>query len=210
MAISIDWQTKIISIPKSDLTLTQSDPFEVRELDLNWFRLQLKDLEDSDEGMTFPDTHRHNTEVTLGGLTFARVIEVINGYTVSFENGHYAVNLVGANSNVGDVTNLNEVSVRTANSAGLIISETADIAAILDAIGVATLDDQEIEPGMSLRNSQRLILSALAGILSGAEPGSTTIIIKNSKVGGGAKNRIVATVDAYGNRSELVFDLTPE
>jgi hypothetical protein len=34
----------------------------------------------------------------------------------------YAVNLVGANSNVGEVTNVNMVSVRTSNSAGLVHS----------------------------------------------------------------------------------------
>jgi len=35
------------------------------------------------------------------------------------KDGQYAVNLVGANSNVGDVVNVNQVSVRSSNSAGL-------------------------------------------------------------------------------------------
>lgn len=208
MTISIDWQTKIISVPKADMTQVQSDPFEVRELNLSWFRLQLKDLEDSPEGMPFLDTHRHNTEVTLGGITFARVIEIINGYTVTFEDGEYAVNLVGANSNVGDMTNLNNVSVRTQNSAGLIVSDSVDMNALLAAVGVAIMDDQSVESGLSMRNTQRLLLAALAGKLSGAEPGSTLVSIKNAKVGGGTKNRIVAVVDEYGNRTELTFDLT--
>lgn len=120
MAITIDWDTKIISVPKADTTLIQSSPIEIRELNLNLFRLSLKDLEDDAEGMTFLDTHSHNTEVLLGGIVYARVLEIINGYTVTFESGSYALNLVGANSNVGDVVNLNLVSVRTANSAGLI------------------------------------------------------------------------------------------
>ena len=123
MAISIDWGTKIISVPKADMLLVQATPFEVRELDLDWFRLQLKDLEDSEEGMSFPDTHLHNTTVTVGGVTLAHVIQIINGYTVTFENGTYAVNLVGANSNIGDNVNVNNVSVRSANSAGLTYSE---------------------------------------------------------------------------------------
>jgi len=50
------------------------------------------------------------------------VVEIINGYTVTFEDDSYAVNLVGANSNIADVVNLNTVSVRAANSAGLIQS----------------------------------------------------------------------------------------
>ena len=57
--------------------------------------------------------------MSVGGVILARVIQIINGYTVTFEDGQYAVNLVGANSNVGDVVNVNQVSVRSANSAGL-------------------------------------------------------------------------------------------
>ena len=119
MAISIDWETKIISIPKSYMTLIQASP-EIRGLNLNTFRLDLKDLEDDAWGMPFPDTHRHNTEVTLGGITLARTLEIINGYTVTFENGQYAVEAKEANSNIADVMNVNQVSLRTFNSAGLI------------------------------------------------------------------------------------------
>ncbi|KKR02131.1 MAG: hypothetical protein UT29_C0005G0004 [Candidatus Yanofskybacteria bacterium GW2011_GWA1_39_13] len=120
MAITIDWATKIIHIPKADTTLVSSSPSEVRELNVNAFRLRLKDLEDDAEGITFLITHIHSTIVTVGGATFARLVEIINGYTVTFEDGPYTVNLVGANSNITEVTNLNMVSVRTANSAGLI------------------------------------------------------------------------------------------
>lgn len=138
MAISVDWPSKVINIPQADLTSLGGG---VYELDLNELRLTLKDLEDG-EGMTFPDTHRHNTEVSVGGVTLARVIEFINGYTITFEDGQYAVNLVGANSNVSDVVNVNQVSVRSANSAGLVVSgsgvtsqDKADIAdAVLESV----------------------------------------------------------------------------
>ena len=120
MAISINWPTKVINVPKADMTLVQSTPIEIRELNIDTFRLTLKDLEDDVEGMPFLHTHNHNTTVVVGGTTLARVVEIINGYTITFENGAYAVNLVGANSNIADVLNLNTVSVRAANSAGLI------------------------------------------------------------------------------------------
>ena len=120
MAISVNWPIKVINVPKADMTLVQSNPFEIRQLDLNVFRLALKDLEDNADGMPFPKTHNHNTEITVAGITLSRVIEIVNGYTVTFEDGQYAVNLVGANSNVSDVVNLNQVSIRSANSAGLI------------------------------------------------------------------------------------------
>jgi len=117
--ISINWITKIITIPKADMALIQTDPFEIRELDLDEFRLSLKSIEESEEGMPYLDTHRHNTEVVLGGITLARVIEIINGYSVVFEDGKYAVNAIGGNSNLADVLNLNQVSLRSFNSAGL-------------------------------------------------------------------------------------------
>lgn len=118
MAITIDYGTRVITVPQADLTLLSGIEYE---LDLNVFRLALKDIEDSEEGMSFPDTHRHNTEVPLGAVVFARIIEIINDFTVTFEDLQYSVTLIGANSNVLDVTNVNQVSVRSQNSAGLII-----------------------------------------------------------------------------------------
>ena len=123
MAISIDWGTKVISVPKADTQLVQASPTEIRQLDIDVFRLELKSLEDSEDGMPFPDTHLHNAEVTVGGVTLAMVVEIINGYTITFEDGQYAVNLVGANSNISDVANVNQVSIRSANSAGLTFSD---------------------------------------------------------------------------------------
>ena len=110
------------------MDIVQLTPVEIRNLDLNMFRLALKDLEDDVEGIPFLDTHRHNTEVALGGLVYARVIEIINGYTVTFEDGQYAVNLIGANSNVGDVVNVNQVSIRSTNAAGLISNSAIEYA----------------------------------------------------------------------------------
>lgn len=119
MAIDVDWVTKIIYVPKSYLTLVQPSP-EIRSLDIDQFRHDLKDLEASVVGAIYIDTHRHNPEVTVGGVTLARVVEIVNGYTVTFEDGQYAVNLLGANSNISDVTNVNQVSIRSANAPGLV------------------------------------------------------------------------------------------
>ncbi len=127
MAISINWATRVIYVPKVDTTLLQSAPIEIRELNIDIFRLALKDLEDSEAGMMFPDTHVHYPGVTVGGVTLAMVINIINDYTITFEDGQYAVNLVGANSNVGDRINVNQVSVRSANSAGLTNNGTIEL-----------------------------------------------------------------------------------
>lgn len=120
MAISINWLTKVISVPQADLTLVSGTLYE---LDVNAFRLDLKDIEDSDEGMAFPATHQHNTTVVLSGVSYARTFEIINGYTVTFEDtgSPYTVSCTGANHNLADVTNFtSEVSLIVGNSAGLI------------------------------------------------------------------------------------------
>ena len=79
----------------------------------------MKDLEDGEPGMPFLDTHNHNTEVTLSGVTYARSVEIINGYTVTFEDGMYTVVCSGANHNIDDVKTVNQVSLIINNSAGL-------------------------------------------------------------------------------------------
>ena len=124
MAVSIDWATRVITVPRADMTLLQASP-EIRGLDVDAFRLELKALEDNEDGITFPDTHEHNTEKLLGGVYYARIVEIINGYTVTFEDGQYAVKLSGANNNIEDVMNVNQVSLRSSNSAGLIRAKIA-------------------------------------------------------------------------------------
>jgi hypothetical protein len=121
--ISIDWLTKIIFVPKSYTQFVSFVLFEVRQLDIDQFRLDLRTLEAEVPGIVNTRTHSHNTSVEVGGVTLARVVTIINGYTITFEDGSYAVNLNGANSNIADVTNLNQVQIRSANSAGLTFSD---------------------------------------------------------------------------------------
>jgi len=132
---TVAWDTRIIQVAKIDpeMTLVQAGPPEIYECDVDALRLALKDLEDG-EGIVEPDTHRHNTEVTVGGVTLARVVEFINSYQVEFETGQYAVNLVGANTNLSDVAVVNQVSIRSGNTAGLIVGEGADPLDVADAV----------------------------------------------------------------------------
>ena len=125
--ITVGWGTdKVIHVQQSDLTHISGTLYE---LDTDAFRLALKNLEDDpDQGMVWPDTHRHNTEVTVAGVTYARTIEIINGYSVEFDDGQYTVRLVGSNNNIFDVQSgilvQNQVQVIPTNSAGLITVAT--------------------------------------------------------------------------------------
>lgn len=64
------------------------------------------------------------------------------------------------------------------------------------------LDAQFVENGLSVRQALRLITAILAGKVSGAE--GTTVTFRNV---GDSRNRVVATVDADGNRSTITYDL---
>ena len=163
MAISVNWATKVINVPKADTDLIQLTPIEVRELNLNNLRLIFKQIEASSVGMSFKDIHFHNPPLQVGGVTLARVVAVINGYTVTFEDGQYAVNLVGANSNVGDVVNLNQVSIRTANSAGLIQTREIEHSSFN---GVVTIDPINGKDGTLYPiGTQRVPVKSLADAL---------------------------------------------
>lgn len=133
MAISVDWPPKIITVPKADTVLVDIGPPEIRSFSVDTLRLALKDLEDEFIGGIYSDdTHSHNPPVTVGGVTLARVVEIINGYTLTFGNGVYAVNLEGGNNNIVDVLNLNSVQVRSNNSAGLTYSKQVEDQSFLD------------------------------------------------------------------------------
>lgn len=132
MATTIDYSgaTRRIIIPRADLTFVGGNLYE---LDTNTLRTDLKALEATDEGIVFQDTHRHNTEVTISGVTFARFVEILNATNSSQADAYeiffspdtaYSVRLTGSNNNVADVENAilaNTVTqVISQNSAGLI------------------------------------------------------------------------------------------
>lgn len=123
MALSIDWATKVISVPQADLTSLGGGKYE---LDVDAFRLELRTLEDDEAGIVFDETHNHNTTTTLSGVTYARSVELINGYTVNFEDtgSPWMVVCSGANHNLGDVKTVDHVSLLIGNSAGLIQVDT--------------------------------------------------------------------------------------
>lgn len=144
MAVSIDYATKVISVPQADLTSLGGSRYE---LDVDVLRLALRALEANETGIVFDITHNHNTAVSLSGVTYARVIEFINSYTINFEDGNYAVVCVGANHNIADVKTVDSVSLIIGNSAGLIQVTSgsgvlpSDIVDIADAVWNEAIGD---------------------------------------------------------------------
>ena len=122
----IDWGQKIITIRQAYLTPVVGTLYE---MDTETFREELIALLDDVWGIAHVDAQRHNTQVTVAGTTYARTIEIINGYQLEFDDGQYSVRLVGSNNNFFDVENgilaQNQVQVIPGNAAGLIVHTAA-------------------------------------------------------------------------------------
>ena len=119
----IYWNEKVIVIPRNMLEHVEGS---IYQLDIHTLKKLLTYLEASKMGIAHDKIIYHETETVISNVTYARKIMFINGYTITFENGNYGVNLYGANHNLMDVLNLNNVSVRAQNSAGLITIYTGD------------------------------------------------------------------------------------
>lgn len=192
MAISIDYgATWIIDIPQADLTLISGSLYE---LDTDVFRLALKDLEDNEAGIAFPDTHTRNAPVTVAGVTFAQTIEILAPYSVRFENGTYSVRLVGSNNNIFDV----EAGILVQNTVQVIPTNSAGL--ILKAVGSAlTTEEAKTLTNIFKLARNKIITDPVAGTLTVYDDDNVTVLFQGnlfqdaagvtSYVGAGAERR---------------------
>jgi hypothetical protein len=110
-----------------------------------------------------------------------------------------AYNVVDAAN--GGLSNLDVTVSSRATAASISALVIPSAAANADAL----LDRADaVETGLTPRQSLRLALSARAGKISGG--GTTTNTFRNPVAD--SKNRIVATVDANGNRTAITYDMT--
>ena len=139
MTVSIDPQTRVITIEQADLALVSGTLYEH---DTEAFRQSVNDLMDNETNIVLPDWATRNAPVTVAGTTFAQTIEVINSFSIEYDDapGAYSVRLAGSNNNLFDVENgiltQNLVQVIAQNSAGLVRVDTgaADTTAIISAV----------------------------------------------------------------------------
>lgn len=142
MALSIDHDTLVITVPQADLTFV-SGTFYRMDTE-GYFRISVIELLDDEDHMVLEDAIVHNTEVTVAGVTYARFIELINGYSVTFTpDSAWTVELINSNNNLFDVENgilnQNNVQVIPGNSAGLIVAVEGTPAEIAAAVWDALL-----------------------------------------------------------------------
>lgn len=184
MAISVNWITGEISVPRADMPVIQVSP-EIRQLDTAQFWLDLKDLEKSVDGIPWPDTQSNFPSYTISGFTYAQAFLIIPPYFVTFEDGQYGVALQGTNNNILDVATANQVRILSQNSGGLIEG----------SISIADLDNIIMENGETLTEQLRLIRAAAAGKINQAGDGSYAI-----RDAADSKDRIVGDDAVNGGR----------
>lgn len=118
MAYSVNWLTKVISIPSADLVLVSGTRYQ---LPMSDFLSEIRRLEWAfDGGLWAGQILDHaNARLNFAGGNYAPFDEVINDYTVQFTGAATRVDLVGSNNNLIDVLIANGVSVVPSNSLGL-------------------------------------------------------------------------------------------
>lgn len=192
MALIFDLTTFVITVPQADLTPLGGSSYS---LDTNLFRISLKDWEDSEEGIAHPKTHTHNTSVNLGGIEYARVIEILSPWTITFEElvVPYRVTLVGSNNNILQVTNLGTVQILSSNSAGLInlpelqqsaFESTVTVDQVNGTIGqlypIGTLRQpaKQISDAVAIASARNLNTIRIRGVYSSASEASSGLLFE--------------------------------
>jgi hypothetical protein len=161
--------------------------------------------------MWMPDAFNHNTEVTVAGVTFARTLEFINGYSIQFENtgSAYTVRIEGSNNNIFDVENgilvpTSLVTVISTNSAGL--------QTVVSGSGITQQDKDDIEnqifartveTGYSFEQLTRIMAAVAAGNITQQPDGSYVIRDIND-----TKDRVTGDDAANGGRAISAADGT--
>lgn len=122
MAYGVNWITKVVTIPTSDLTLVSGTRYS---LDMADFLDEIRRLEwEFTDGLWAPAIVDHSdTRFDFAGANYAPFDEIINGYTIQFSGVVERVDLLGSNNDIIDSLIVTGVSVVPSNSAGLQIVE---------------------------------------------------------------------------------------
>lgn len=151
-------------------------------------------------------------DATIGGIADMDMDIVVTGTGLTLENVSIAVwESLAADFNTAGTMGekLNDAGSAGNPWASLLASNNSAgsfgefIQALPSSLDIASqiLDSSDVETSVTVKEALRIVLSALAGKLSGA--GTTAITIRDVN---DTKDRITATVDASGNRTAVTVD----
>ena len=125
MAYSVNWSTRVVSIPKTDLVFVADLDYE---LNSRSFLEEIRRLEwDFNEGLAYPQILDYTASKNISNTDYSPFDEIINGYMIEFDDTIDRVTLRGSNTNIADrgVIVNNGVLVVPTNSAGNTIITTS-------------------------------------------------------------------------------------
>jgi hypothetical protein len=122
MSYSVNWTTRVVTIPLADMTLVSGSNYSLNTDDV-W--LELRRLEALPaEGLWAEQTIEYVNTQILSGITYSAIVKMINGYTWDTDTTNKTISLLGFNSNLLDTFIPGSgVSVLANNSGGLIINQ---------------------------------------------------------------------------------------
>jgi hypothetical protein len=183
MALTVDFAGRIVH---SDASIT----------DMVAFHLALRDVEDGPDAVIHPIIHTYKA-IPLGGGAIFPAVAFVNGWTLQFPAGNWAVK--GGNLDCA----INPVS-------GAYVERTQSAAYAVTAIGgsgptaadiAAAVGARLVEGAYTADQIIRIIASVLSGKVSGAGTG-----VESFRDILDLKDRARITVDTNGNRTGVVLD----
>ena len=117
MSYTVNWTTKVITVPLADLTLISGSNYS---LDTGDFWIEMRRLEASPgDGLWAEQVIEYINSQVLSGITYSAIVKLINGYTWDTDTTNKNIFLVGFNSNLLDTFIPGSgISVLANNSAG--------------------------------------------------------------------------------------------
>ncbi len=140
MAYSVNWATKVVTVPLTDLTLVSGFNYT---LDTGDFWIEMRRLEASaGDGLWAEQVIEYANTQLLSGLTYSAIVKMINGYTWNTDTTNKTISLLGFNSNLLDTFIPGSgISVLANNSAG---KQTITSGSGLDAAQDQKLTDIDV------------------------------------------------------------------
>ena len=147
MTYSINWVSKVITIPQSDLTFSNGNNYLLSLVDVH---NEIRRLEWAFiDGLWAEQIAKFYETVTLSGVPKSPSLEIINSYTLNFTGSNYNVILTDYDNNLVDVyIPSNGISILGNNSVG---RQTINSGSGLDA----TQDARLIKIEQSIFNKRK-------------------------------------------------------
>ena len=154
MSYTVNWTTKVITVPLADLTLISGSNYS---LDAGDFWIEMRRLEASPaDGLWAEQAVEYINTQVLSGITYSAIVKLINGYTWDTDTTNKNIFLIGFNSNLLDAfIPGNGISVLANNSAGksgsgLSTEEATKLAEIYAYMGLDSTNPIEHTPTQSV------------------------------------------------------------